>query len=338
MTFSIIIAAYNVEAYLPKCIESLITQSFSDWQAIIVDDGSIDKTGIIAENQAKRDSRFVVFHQVNKGQSAARNVAINVAKGDYILFLDSDDWFEPNALQTIADELTDEDLLCFSGRRYFEESSFYEQPDTLIPNIYERGWTYYENNALKPRNYSFVCVALQAYKRLFLERNHIRFKEGVIFEDELFMPIVYYYAHKTKVINKCLCCYRIHHGSTMTSVSNKRVSDKIIVANKLAEIFVPIKNVTKTTIYRHITHLYQVPFINSSNREREKKLLRIIDWKSYYFVSRSKFRHRIQFIALFISPCFFRFVSNLFSEGRKVYDNYLSRVVKFCFSLTLFLA
>ena len=96
---SIIIPMYNVEKYLRRCLDSVQNQTFTDWQAICVDDGSPDKSGEIAEEYAKKDKRFVVIHKENGGQSEARNIAVQYVTGDYILFVDSDDFIHPQTLE-----------------------------------------------------------------------------------------------------------------------------------------------------------------------------------------------------------------------------------------------
>ena len=102
MRFSIIIPVYNVEKYLRDCLDSVLGQSFSDWEAICVNDGSTDHSASILEEYASRDIRITVISQPNGGLSAARNTGMNAAKGDYVIFLDSDDWLEADALKTYS--------------------------------------------------------------------------------------------------------------------------------------------------------------------------------------------------------------------------------------------
>ncbi len=91
---SIIVPVYKVEPYLPKCIDSILAQTFTDFELILIDDGSPDRCGEICDEYAAKDSRIVVIHQENKGVSAARNAGLDIAKGEYIGFVDSDDWIE----------------------------------------------------------------------------------------------------------------------------------------------------------------------------------------------------------------------------------------------------
>ena len=99
---SIIVPVYKVEKYLPKCIDSIQTQTFSDFELILIDDGSPDRCGEICDEYAAKDSRIVVIHQNNAGVSAARNAGLDIAKGTYIGFVDSDDWIEPNMYQLLV--------------------------------------------------------------------------------------------------------------------------------------------------------------------------------------------------------------------------------------------
>lgn len=98
---SVIIPVYNTQAYLRDCFESLRKQSFTDFEALVIDDGSSDSSGEICDYYAREDQRFRVFHLENQGVSNARNTALKHARGDYIAFLDSDDWMEPDMLDTL---------------------------------------------------------------------------------------------------------------------------------------------------------------------------------------------------------------------------------------------
>lgn len=101
--FSIIIPVYNVAPYLRECLDSVLVQTFTDWEAVCVDDGSTDESGAILDEYGRRDSRFVVIHQLNGGEGAARNTGLAVAKGEWICFLDSDDIFRSDALERFSE-------------------------------------------------------------------------------------------------------------------------------------------------------------------------------------------------------------------------------------------
>ena len=98
MLFSIIVPVYNVDKYVSKCIQSILEQNYQEWELILIDDGSEDTSGMICEKYAKSDSRIKVIHQSNYGVSSARNLGLKVAKGEYIIFVDADDWLDTKIL------------------------------------------------------------------------------------------------------------------------------------------------------------------------------------------------------------------------------------------------
>lgn len=102
---SIIVPVYKAEQYLPQCIESILAQTFADFELILVDDGSPDNSGAICDTYAQKDSRIKVIHKENAGVSAARNAALDIASGTYIMFCDSDDWVEPEWCQSLYDAI-----------------------------------------------------------------------------------------------------------------------------------------------------------------------------------------------------------------------------------------
>ena len=299
------IPVYNVEKYLSHCLDSVLNQTFQDWEAICVDDGSADRSSIILDKYAERDGRVKVLKQKNAGTASARNAGLKAAKGDYIFFLDSDDWLVPNALQTLSNHLNEEDILCFSGCRYFESFKSFNQADHLLPRHYKTGIEYYNENALLPRDFAFVCVVLRIYRRAFLLQNDLFFADDISYEDNLWVPIVLYYAESVSVIPDSLYIYRIREGSKMQDVSLKRKVDLLKVANRLAEFFVPKNGFDKATVYRAITHHYQVVFTQATP-EDDKKLIPLLNWESYKIVSGTKPRHRLYFAAMRISPRLYR--------------------------------
>ena len=136
--FTVIIPVYNVAAYLAKCIDSVLKQEFKQYEVILIDDGSTDESGTICDKFAEQDKRIVVIHQKNKGLSAARNIGIENAKGEYILFLDSDDyWHDSSALNIIYSRLnvSNADILSFNYMKFCDdvfEKPYFKQ-DTNMP-------------------------------------------------------------------------------------------------------------------------------------------------------------------------------------------------------------
>ena len=109
---SVIVPVYNVEEYLPKCLESIINQTYKNLEIILVDDGSTDNSGIICEDYAEKDKRIKVVHQTNLGISAARNAGLDLCSGDYITFVDSDDYIECDEIEVLVDQIVPNGIVC----------------------------------------------------------------------------------------------------------------------------------------------------------------------------------------------------------------------------------
>ena len=296
MLFSIIIPVYNVELYIRACLDSLLNQTFPDWEAICVNDGSSDGSAAVLEDYAALDDRIKVIDQHNAGTATARNAGLKAAQGDYIFFLDSDDWLETDSLRILASRLRGEDVLCFSGKRFFESSGTFNQADLLPEKTFQKGMDYYNDNALLPRDFAFVCVVLRVYSRFFLISNGLFFDDDVSYEDNLWVPKMLYYAQTVSVIPDVLYLYRIREGSKMQEVSLNRKMDMLKVANRLAAFFIPKQGFDKTTVYRAITHHFQSA-LNSATKAERKELGSICEWKRYWAVCRTKPKHIVNYCA-----------------------------------------
>lgn len=132
---TVIMPVYNVEQYIRSCIDSLIAQTFQDWELIAVDDGTPDKSGEICDEYAKTDSRISVIHKENGGAPSARNTAIPKAKGEYLYFMDSDDWAEPTMLEDMYKKAKETDAqLVVAGYyidTYYSDTEYYTQEQSL---------------------------------------------------------------------------------------------------------------------------------------------------------------------------------------------------------------
>jgi len=305
--FSIIIPVYNVEQYLRQCLDSVIHQDYSDYEIICINDGSTDNSLAILQKYGKKENRIKIIDQENCGLSTARNVGIHEASGNYILFLDSDDWLEPNALQILAAKQYKEDMICFNGRRCFEDGTI-EKPDNGIKEDNMTGWEYYNKYGLVTRKFHFVCTVLRIYKRSFLLENNLFFKEGIYHEDNLFTPIACYYAQKVKVIPDCLYVYRIREGSITQTVNVKRIFDILIVANTLSDFFILKVEIDKSCVYREIAGEYFSSFTQELIENYgvlDKELIKLINWGNFKEVSVYP-RHKRIYKLLKIDPILFR--------------------------------
>ena len=302
MKFSVVVPVYNVEAYLDDCLRSLQTQDYSDYEVICVNDGSTDGSRKILTAWEKRMPQTRVIDRANGGLSAARNTGLAAATGDYVVFVDSDDWVEPTMLNRLAEEANGEDMICFACRRTDNNAH-----DTLHPEQ-SGGWEYYNRHALEHREVAFVCVWQRCYRRESLIENGLRFREGILHEDNEFTPRVCLKAKKTKVIPDVLYNYRVRPGSIMTTRGLKSKESLITIGNELSELFAKEANKDKTVVYRALTQCYQMAFMDNT-REEDLQLKHLVDWQCYSRVSRTKTRHRINYSLLRISPTLFRFIN-----------------------------
>ena len=180
---SIIIPVYNTRQYVEKCLDSLLLQTYGNWEALCIDDGSADGSGEVLDAYAAKDARFRVFHQPNQGVAIARNKALQEARGAYLLFLDSDDWYVPTAVRQYVEllETTGADLVCASALRCFADGSsrlvgfFKNSPSGLHPIAPE---------TLK---YVYICGWGKLFRRHIITEHALSFVRNLkIGEDVLF--------------------------------------------------------------------------------------------------------------------------------------------------------
>lgn len=302
MKFSVVVPVYNVEAYLTDCLKSLLTQDFADFEVICVNDGSTDHSREILSEWESKLPQMKVIDRANGGLSAARNTGLAAATGDYVVFVDSDDWVESSMLSRLAEETRDEDMLCYACRKSDSGTT-----DTLLPERTD-GWSYYNRHALEHREVAFVCVWQRCYRRQFLIDNSLYFREGILHEDNEFTPRACLYAKSIKVIPNVLYNYRVRPGSIMTTRGLRSKESLITIGNELSELFSNENGIDKTIVYQALTQCYQMAFVNNTHEE-DQYLLPLVNWQCYRRVSRTKTRHRLQYLALRISPTLFRFIN-----------------------------
>jgi len=281
-----------------------------------VNDGSTDGSLDILRDYEKRYQQLKVIDTENGGTSSARNIGLERASGEYIWFVDSDDWIEENSLQILENQLKNEqfDVLCFNGKLVYEKDKHIEF-DEIQAEKFTSGWEYYNKYALQGLKFHFVCVVLRIYRREFLIENQLFFDKNVSFEDNLWIPQVFYYAKNVKVISDCLYFYLIREGSKMTTTNPKRIFDIINVANKLSEFFIP-KKIDKSVIYREIAREYFRGFMPEQKLVPYKELRKAINWHFYKTISQYP-RHKIIYYCLRISPLFF----HMFLKAEKTIKN-----------------
>lgn len=220
---SVVVPLYNSAAYVGECLASLKAQTFGDFEALCVDDGSTDDSLAVAREAAGDDARFKFYAlPENCGQSAARNVALDQAQGEYLMLLDSDDYLVPDALEKLVGRMRAQRLddLYFSARSFYESQELHQlvREDFSQRPSFDGVATGRELFAFfEEREQFFPQGALRMVRRDLVERNGIRFREGIIHEDVLFTFQTLVESKRSSFLNEPIYRRRIRANSTMTS-------------------------------------------------------------------------------------------------------------------------
>lgn len=287
MQFSVIVPVYNVEKYLPKCLDSILEQQFRDFEVLVVDDGSTDSSGAVCDDYARQDSRIRVIHQENRGLSGARNTGLDQAKGTWIVFVDSDDWIAPEALRILNRQIekTHADMYRFnickvseSGESITERLTFHIENDTFVIGSEDERHTFYAEKLLR---YKLGWEAWSAvFRRELVEKNRLRFHptREVFAEDLLFTAQYLVSARKIGVI----CNYLYYYRQRSNSLMGQKQADTILPRiYRLAEIlfgYLREKRCRKMTVDFAALYFYllnyqiQYTFLNESHAQITERL------------------------------------------------------------------
>lgn len=216
--FSIIIPVYNVEKYIKKCLDSVFNQSFKDYEVIVVNDGTKDKSMDIV-----KEYDLTIINQENAGLSAARNTGLSKAKGEYIFFLDSDDYIEKDLLKELDKSIKNKpDIVRFQIQEVFEDGRIVEYKEEPFTN--KNGVEAFSHIS----NYHFVENAwAYIYRKKYLEENNFKFKKGTIHEDFGLVPLVIIKASKVNSISYIGYNYVQREGSIMSQINYDKTKKKV---------------------------------------------------------------------------------------------------------------
>lgn len=228
LKYSVVIPIYNVESYLGLCIDSVLTQdAAADYEIILVDDGSPDGSAAICDRYAGEYPQIRVIHDTNHGVSHARNVGLEMARGEYVAFLDADDLWEPGLFRAVTPLLkTAADMILFSHSCIYEDGAQLDSPLRLEPEG-ESGEVYlhrlFEKNLVP-----FFFPWCYLYRREFLNSHGIRFREDLkVSEDFDFNMRAFAAAQRLECTPAALYRYRIRSGSVTASISAKKLMDNL---------------------------------------------------------------------------------------------------------------
>ncbi|ALB44256.1 MULTISPECIES: glycosyltransferase family 2 protein [Clostridium] len=311
---SVIVPVYNVEKYLPQCIDSILNQTEKNLEIILVDDGSLDNSGKICDEFSKKDDRIIVIHKKNNGLSSARNAGLEIARGNYIGFVDSDDWLDKTMYEVLLKLLKENnsDISCCDFFKTANSNDSIPHIDNEIINSYNNIESL--NNFYNGLYTQTVVAWNKLYKReLFKD---ISYPVGKIHEDEGTTYKLYYKANKITYTNRPLYYYRITPNSITTSKFNKKRLDIIDVYDEKVKF---IKNINNEEIYSKTLKWYLFKLINcyfecSNNIENNTEYLTLINQKvsetyKSYIQSDKKQLHWIILFSIFkINPKLYKII------------------------------
>ena len=274
---SIIVPVYNVEKYLPKCLESLIHQTLKDIEIICINDGSTDNSLSILKDYAKNDSRIRIINKENGGISAARNSGINAAMGDFLSFIDSDDWIDLDffeklylAAKKYSADIAAAGIIRISGRRKRVLLDFKKEIVTDDTNEKFR--------LCDIPDKSYTCNKI--YRTSKIKDLNILFKDNIIYEDIIFTPEVVHRLGMLVAVPDTYYFYYKRRGSiTNTKSNNKSHAEALNAANKYFEEH-NINVKFHTTTFKRYKIFGQTVFkIKSKGKLKEAILFNFIKWK-----------------------------------------------------------
>lgn len=331
MRFSIIIPVYNTERYLRKCLDSLCNQRYKNFEVILVDDGSKDSSGRICDEYAEKYRFITVVHKDNSGVIEARNIGIKIAKGDYIGFLDSDDWVKAEYLLTIEQAIQEHhpEIVCFESEKVIEDtivsmsipfSGFYNK-EQMRNKIYP----IMLYNPQKPF-YTFGIIPAmwsKFFKRNLLEKlpqidNRIFWGEDGVFTYSLFLE-----AESSCFINESLYCWRYRTGSACHSYKSKMYENIRLLCDAFYEMRTIYPEISDSLNY-YIVFIYLVLMLNEV-KSKDRIFFRIksicadrtltnalerIDWKKVNSMYKALF-YMVKYKCIFLLTCSVKIVQCL---------------------------
>lgn len=281
MFFSIIVPVYNVEKYLPECIESILRQTFEDYEIILVDDGSKDRSGLICDEYAKKYQNVKAVHKSNGGSSDARNVGTQASLGEYIIYIDSDDYIISEDflkdVYTLA-KRNNTDIILYKFRKFNDGESKLKSCAFSLKNIIDKKEADEILSALVKTDAFFASAWSKAIRRDILLENDVFFEKGLTGEDnEWYLHLLSSCNCSISAIDKSYIAYRQRQGSISKTFKLKNLIDSIYVLEKWsigiaeADITEERKEALYGAMAKYYAHLLIGYARNTDSKKREYK-------------------------------------------------------------------
>lgn len=296
---SIIIPVYNVEKYLCQCVDSIINQSYKNFEIILVDDGSTDGSPVLCDEYAKKYDFVEVIHKANGGASDARNTGVLVAGGDYILFIDSDDFIEPRALAKVADVVNENpvDLVFLEAQKYYADGRVVRFCDGIT------------KEAVKGKNRDDVLDFLSTcpkfsgspctklIKKTLFEEFDLSFYTGIVAEDIDWCLKLITAASSFDYCEEVYYNYRQNRqGSVTNQAGKKHVGSLIFIMKKWTDKYGQADVSEKRFVYSSLAYEYTILIMLYATLDKENKREFIEDIKNLYWLL--KYRTGVRYLAI----------------------------------------
>lgn len=303
MKLSIVIPVYNTEKYLEKCLASCVSQEVekADYEIVVVDDGTKDNAMAIALRYQENYPNIKIFSQENAGLSAARNMGLSHCSGDYVWFVDSDDYIEEGSLSLIFNKIEENpNIICIQAKR-----SDVETPRNRFSDNVKNGY----DVLLHSFDDWDRCVPYFIFNRQLFDNHKLRFYVGIFHEDDEFTPRALVFAEKVSVIDRPLYYYWVKTENTITKTVNPKKSyDNIAVAESLSDF--KEKNAmpdnVKQVFENHISLIINntLDNINQSDKQTIREFNRFLRTKKYLFRSlrkSNKLKYKLEYVLFSVS-------------------------------------
>lgn len=243
MLISIIVPVYNTQIYLSRCVQSLLAQTFRQIEIILIDDGSTDSSLDICRKLASTDSRIIVYHQANKGVSAARNQGLLLASGDFVMFVDSDDYVDSTICQALIEamESSPSALTAFCGYHFIHsKNNIITKTEHIIPKIesISSHKDFAQNYGPFLNNKIFLALWAKLFSLTIIKDNSLRFDSDIHIGEDLMFLQAYYCALpslETAIVNKALYYYDVkENGSLSSRFDLSRLETTRVLFNEMA--------------------------------------------------------------------------------------------------------
>ena len=315
---SIIVPVYNVEKYLENCIESILNQTFKDFELILVDDGSTDNSCKICDIYEKKDSRIKVIHKNNGGLSSARNAGLDIACGKYVGFIDSDDSIHPRMYEILYDLIKkyESDISCCNYKKIYDIfKDEYENVNSLeviemsnieaIKNLYD-----------KEIGVKLVIACNKLYRKNLFDK--IRYKVGRLHEDEFMAHRILYNSKKITYVDNELYYYLQRDGSIMSKKTYKRKVDALLAQSDRMRF---CNKIGLKSMSDNICKIYEYEFFNlyrqllgegSANKEFLNEIRRDFILNLYILLRQKdiNIKEKISCLVFALSPKVYRICFN----------------------------